>query len=229
MRPFAPIHLAPTLSKIELTKFLMNHHTTAHMSLEIILGPMFAGKSSYLLSTIRRYSAIGFPTLVLTSEIDTRYATNAICSHNHESHPAMAVKELMTIRDTVGYISARLIVIEESQFFPDLMKFTLEAVEKDKKDVIVVGLDGDSERRPFGEILQLIPYCDKVTKVTALCKRCGDGKEALFTYRTTNETSVVSVGTSDRYEALCRKHYLQQRAIDESAPLLRAVMEHNGC
>ncbi len=199
------------------------------MSLEILLGPMFAGKSSYLLSTVRRYNAIGFPTLILTSDIDTRYTPNAICSHNQESHPAIAVKELLSICDTVGYISARLIIVEESQFFKDLVPFALRAVEKDGKDVIVVGLDGDSERRPFGDILKLVPYCNKVTKVNALCKRCGNGTEALFTYRTTGETTVVSVGAADRYEALCRRHFLELKGRDENTRLTRAIQEHHGC
>lgn len=222
--------ISEALWKIEALDFLWSRQPRIlRMSLEILLGPMFAGKSSYLLSTIRRYEAIDFPVLVLTSEIDTRYTTNAICNHNKESHPAIAVKQLCSIMDTVGYISARLIIIEESQFFSDLLQFVLQAVEKDKKDVIVVGLDGDSKRRPFGDILKLIPYCDKVRKVTALCKRCGNGTEALFTYRTTEETSVVSVGAADRYEALCRRHYLELCALDDNAHIRRAAMEHNGC
>ncbi len=214
------------LSKIESSPVRIG--SPRGMSLELILGPMFAGKSSYLLSTIRRYEAIGFPILVLTSDIDTRYTTNAICNHNKESHPAMATKELCTVTDTVGYLTSRLVVIEESQFFSDLLPFVLQAVEKDKKDVIVVGLDGDSQRRPFGDILKLIPYCDKVSKVTALCKRCGNGTEALFTYRTTSETSVVSVGAADRYEALCRKHFLEMTRPPSQTPDVNAF-EHKGC
>lgn len=190
-------------------------HTKNNMSLEIILGPMFAGKSSYLLSTIRRYSAIGWSVLSVTSDIDTRYTTNAICSHNQESHPAIAVKELMPLIGSLNYENAKLIIVEESQFFSDLIEFVLHSVEKNNKIVIVVGLDGDSERRPFGKILDLIPYCDKVTKVTSLCKSCGNGTPALFTHRKTQNRSIVSVGAADQYEALCRKHYLEEKEIVE--------------
>lgn len=197
------------------------------MSLEIIVGPMFAGKSSYLLSTIRRYTAIGWSVLTITSDIDTRYTTNAICSHNQEKYPARAVKVLTPLFQDPQYESANLIIIEESQFFDDLIEFVLHSVEQKHKFVVVVGLDGDSERRPFGKILELIPYCDKVTKVTSLCKMCANGTPALFTHRKTADTSVVHVGAAEQYEALCRKHYLQEKNIckvdTEQMPL------HLGC
>lgn len=197
------------------------------MSLEIIVGPMFAGKSSYLLSTIRRYTAIGWSVLTITSDIDTRYATNAICSHNQEKYPARAVKLLMPLLQDTQYESANLIIIEESQFFDDLIEFVLHSVEHKNKFVVVVGLDGDSERRPFGKILELIPYCDKVTKVTSLCKLCGNGTPALFTHRKSPTTDVINVGAAEQYEALCRKHYLEQKNIvpvnTEHMPL------HLGC
>jgi thymidine kinase len=106
------------------------------------------------------------------------------------------------------FTEARLIVIEEAQFFKDLYKFVKYAVDTCDKDVLVVGLDGDSERRPFGRIAEIIPLCDKITKLTAMCKRCANGSPAIFTHRKDSDTSVIKVGT-DTYEALCRKHYLQ--------------------
>ncbi len=181
------------------------------MSLELLVGPMFAGKSSHLLSIIRRYTSINYPILIITSVLDTRYDKDAIHSHNHERYPAIAASELMSILPRKEYIDSKIIIIEESQFFEDLVNFVLRAVETDKKDVIVVGLDGDSERRPFGQILRLVPYCDKITKLTSFCSQCGDGTPALFTYRKTNEQSVISVGTSTQYEPLCRKHYLEYK------------------
>jgi thymidine kinase len=177
------------------------------MSLELILGPMFAGKSSYILSSLRRYEAIGWQVLCITSTLDTRYEENAIHSHNHERHTAISTLELLPLRETNKYKEARLLIIEEAQFFPDLYSFVEGAVEQHGKDVIVVGLDGDSERRPFGKILNLIPLCDKVTKLTAMCKRCETPTDAIFTYRKNSDKSVISVGTEAEYEALCRTHY----------------------
>jgi thymidine kinase len=181
------------------------------MSLELILGPMFAGKSSYILSSLRRYEAIGWQVLCITSTLDTRYEENAIHSHNHERHAAISTLELLPLRETNKYKEARLLIIEEAQFFSDLYSFVETAVEQHGKDVIVVGLDGDSERRPFGKILNLIPLCDKVTKLTAMCKRCETPTDAIFTYRKNSDKGVISIGTEAEYEALCRVHYTRLR------------------
>ena len=187
------------------------------MSLELILGPMFAGKSSYILSSLRRYEAIGWEVLCITSTLDTRYEENAIHSHNHERHAAVSTLALLPLRDTNKYKDARLLIIEEAQFFPDLYSFVETAVEQHGKDVIVVGLDGDSKRRPFGKILDLIPLCDKVTKLTAMCKRCETPTDAIFTYRKNGDKGVISVGTEAEYEALCRLHYTMQMSAASSA------------
>lgn len=185
------------------------------MSLEVILGPMWAGKSSTILGFIRRYKAIGWNVLVLTSALDNRYGEQTISSHDRENHPATAVSELKSIQGTPAYNEAQLIVLEESQFFPDLLDFVRHAVDCDKKHLVCVGLDGDSERRPFGQMLQLIPLCDSVKKITSLCKSCGDGTPALFSHRCAAAVGQVAVGAADLYEPLCRRHYLEKRESNE--------------
>jgi len=181
------------------------------MSLELIIGPMFSGKSSYLLSTIRKYKIIGWPVFIITSSFDKRYSNESkIVNHNQESCVAdISVKNLRDISDNPLYLQAKVIIIEEGQFFNNLVEFVLEAVEKFGKHVIVAGLDGDASRKPFGELLNLIPYCDNIVKLKALCKRCNDGTEALFTSNKGTITSTIDVGGADKYEALCRKHYLE--------------------
>jgi thymidine kinase len=170
---------------------------------------MFAGKSSELLGTIRKYSAIGWPVFVLTHGIDKRYGqTPEIVSHDSERYPALAVTDLYGIFDNEAYRSAKLVIVEEAQFFENLRDFVLTAVERDGKDVICVGLDGDAERKPFGQLLDLIPYCDSVVKRHAFCRRCKEPTPALFTYRKTAEEGQVLVGGAETYEPLCRKHYL---------------------
>jgi thymidine kinase len=181
------------------------------MSLELIIGPMFSGKSSYLLSTIRKYKEINWPVYIITSSFDKRYTNDSkIVNHNQESCKAnIAVKDLHDISNNPLYLQAKVIVIEEGQFFENLVEFVLEAVEKFGKHVIVAGLDGDASRKPFGELLNLIPYCDTIVKLKALCKKCNDGSEALFTSNKGTIVSTIDVGSSDKYEALCRKHYLE--------------------
>lgn len=181
------------------------------MSLDIVLGPMWAGKSSYILGKIRRYRAIGWNVLVITNSLDDRYGHHVISNHDNEYLPAVSCKELLPMFEDDRYNSAQLIILEESQFFPDLFDFTVKAVDKDQKHVVCVGLDGDSERRPFGSILQLIPYCDHVEKITSLCVECCNGTPALFSYRKNPSTEQIQVGAEASYSPLCRKHFLAKK------------------
>ena len=178
--------------------------------LELILGSMFSGKSSYLLSSIRKYKEIKWPIFIITSSFDTRYSTDAkIINHNQESCVAdVAVKKLSDLSTNIKYLEANVIIIEEGQFFEDLIPFVVEAVELYEKHVIVAGLDGDANRKPFGTLLDLIPYCDSIIKLKAFCKICNNGTEALFTSRREASALIVDVGGADKYEALCRSHYL---------------------
>lgn len=184
------------------------------MHLTLILGPMFAGKSSAILAKVRRARILGWNTLVLTSALDTRYqdSVTEVKTHDQEFLKALGVVSLLGVKESVMYSQARLLIIEEAQFFKDLYEFVVHAVEVDGKDVIVVGLDGDSDRRPFGDILRLVPLADEVVKLTALCKRCGDGTAALFSALVVGEkTEQICVGGADRYEPLCRRHYLENQ------------------
>jgi thymidine kinase len=182
------------------------------MSLELIVGPMFAGKSSAILSRVRRARTLGWNVFLVTCAIDTRYDASGarIMTHDKEGCSAIGVRSLEGVRGMADYRASRLVVIEEAQFFPDLYDFVLAAVEEDKKDVVVVGLDGDSDRKPFGKVLDLIPLSDKITKLTALCKRCGDGTGAIFSACVRgHKEGQVCVGGEDMYEPMCRKHYLE--------------------
>lgn len=181
------------------------------MSLELIIGPMFAGKSSTILQRVKRAEVIGIKTFIVTSSIDIRYNTNTnlVKTHDQESVQAIGLEDIKEITRFAGFCGAKLIIIEEAQFFSGLYEMVKNLVEVYKRDVIVVGLDGDSDRKPFGEILQLVPLADTITKLTALCKRCGDGTPALFTYSKLTKDTQVCVGDASIYEALCRKHYLQ--------------------
>jgi len=184
------------------------------MSLEIILGPMFAGKTSTIQSIVRRHEALGMKCVIYKPISDTRYGSNEyICSHDQERVKAIPAKNLTNHMLLEPYIQAKLVVIEEGQFFEDLYEFVIKAVDQDKKHVFVAGLDGDCFRQPFGQMLDLIPLADSVVKMNALCKPCADGTAALFTYRMTASTEIVEVGGSESYMPLCRKHYLNYTAL----------------
>ena len=198
------------------------------MSLHILLGPMFAGKTTEIQRIVRRQRVLGRPVLVLTANIDTRYATEAIVNHDRVSEAAVAVG-IDSLRDILGwrtFQNASAIVVDEAQFFRGcLYDFVRTAVDTYGKHVTVVGLDGDAHRKPFGDVLSLIPLADSVTKLTALCRRCGDGTAAIFTLRRplpplpaaeaavaeaiTENQEQVQVGGAEQYESVCRRHFTE--------------------
>lgn len=180
------------------------------MSLTLVIGPMFSGKSSYLLSSIRKYREIDWSIYIITSSFDKRYTSETkIVNHNQDYAVADAsVKYLNEVNSSKEYLESKVVIIEEAQFYPDLVDFVLEAVEVYDKHVIVAGLDGDASRKPFGKLLELIPYADTIIKLKALCKICNDGTEALFTSKKVHDSATVDIGGSDKYEALCRKHFI---------------------
>ena len=106
-------------------------------------------------------------------------------------------------------MKAKVIIIEEGQFYKNLLTFVTMLVDHYGKKVIVAGLDGDANRKMFGDILKLIPLSDSIIKLKSYCKKCNDGTEALFTSKNTDKIEIIDIGGSDKYEALCRKHYLE--------------------
>lgn len=152
---------------------------------------------------------------VITHSSDTRYSTDpAVVNHDKIAIPAVGCDTLMPLISNLDFQQSRLVVIEEGQFFEDLVPFVTQAVDNLEKHVVVVGLDGDAQRRPFGHVLELIPLCDRVTKMTAMCRTCRDGTPALFTFAHAKEATQASVdgvphvGAEDKYAPLCRRHFL---------------------
>ena len=181
----------------------------------MIVGPMFAGKSSAIQSIVKRHKAMKWPICVITHSIDTRYSEESLLvNHDQQSIPAIRTESLVQQMGTPSYIESRLVVVEEAQFFKDLVPFVQIAVDTHGKHVVVVGLDGDSERLPFGRLLDLIPLADRITKLTAFCTDCSDGTAAIFTYAhsRSEEASNIYVGGAETYSALCRNHYLARKA-----------------
>ena len=181
------------------------------MSLDILLGPMFAGKSSRILSIVSRYAALDMPVLVIKHADDMRYSQNEIATHNNQRAPCVAVRDLDDVR-LEDILRFKVLIVDEAQFFQRLVPFVEWVVDTHKKHLYLVGLDGDSNRRPFqSDLLQCIPLADSVEKLTALCRRCRDGTPGLFTYRHSGpHDQQVIVGGSDLYATLCRKCYLRQ-------------------
>jgi thymidine kinase len=176
------------------------------MSLEVVIGPMFSGKSSYALSYVRRQRAIGKRVLVIKPNIDNRYTYGAfVVTHNEERIPCNVwdIKNPLCMLSDLNY---DCFVIEEAQFFSHLTHLCSHLLFSEKKHILVVGLDGDAQQKKFGEILDLIPLATSVTKLTALCCECKDGTAGAYTKRLNSGDMQVDVGGAEKYAAVCLNH-----------------------
>jgi thymidine kinase len=184
----------------------------------VIVGPMFAGKTTTLLRRIQSESSNGRSVAIIKSNKDTRYGLDSIVTHDGVKLPCLALPDLSSFRQKFGldaYDQLDVIGIDEAQFFEDLYDFCREAADHDGKTVIVSGLDGDYLRRSFGSVLDIIPLADSVTKLTARCELCG--KRAFFTLRKTAETETELIGGADVYMPVCRQHYVSGQGVIEAA------------
>ena len=185
--------------------------------LHIYVGNMMSNKTSSLIRELVVDASIGLNVLYINHSLDERSPT-IISTHN----PMLKLDcDLTTIKfiktdklSTVDISKYDVIGIDEAQFFADLYSTVKQWVDTTSKKVVVVGLDGTSQREKFGQILDLIPLCDTVTKLTAYCKRCANSNprkliKAPFTHRFSDDSSVICVGGSNLYEPVCRSCYLE--------------------
>ena len=119
----------------------------------------------------------------------------------------MELIENKTYRDLL--YNTDIIGIDEAQFFDDLIQFVIY-IESLHKTVIIAGLDGDSDRKPFGQILNCIPLCDEVVKLTALDMISNDGTKAIFSKRLKTKEKVIAVGGKESYVAVSRENYFSK-------------------
>ena len=171
-------------------------------SLELIIGPMMSGKSTELIRRIRRHQVIGNKVLIINSCSDVRCG-NEIKTHDNKIVNAEKFNSLM---DCKTYSNYDVVAIDEAQFFEDLLEFTNLLLDNNKH-VIITGLNGDSEQKKFGFILDLIPKADKLDLLSGLCTICKDGTLGHFSVRNDSKNSdQIFIGGSDSYQCVCRKH-----------------------
>ena len=179
--------------------------------LELIIGPMYAGKSTELIRIINRYKCLNKKIVVINHVLNNRYGVIGLTTHNKECFDTcLNIENLREFDENKELLyETDVIIIEELQFFSDAFEIITKWCDIDLKTVIAAGLDGDFMRAPFGDVLKLIPHAEKITSVKALCKKCGDGTSASFSKRITNDLDKTVIGSNDIYEAVCRKHYLE--------------------
>jgi thymidine kinase len=175
------------------------------MALELIIGPMFAGKTTYAIDLVRRYANQGLRVLVVKPAIDTRFVNlNELTTHNGDSVPCYTTCTLNSLTaDFIQHFS--VIIVDEAQFFEGLVPFVEFAVDTHLKIVYLIGLSGDSDRRSFGELLDTIPLANRITH---LHSRCACGNPALFTRRLRTGFDQIAIGGSEMYRPECRFCYV---------------------
>jgi thymidine kinase len=180
--------------------------------LDIIIGPMFAGKSCELIRRIRLLKVLKKQYIVVKPKIDTRYDENMIVSHNFDKVNCVQLSYLKEIFE-YSLDDIDTIFIDEGQFFEDLVENVKILVEKKNINVVLGGLDGDSNRNKFGHILELIPFANSCIKINAACIMCLDGTPAPFSFRKKYLHNIsheqILIGSNDSYMSLCRKHYIE--------------------
>jgi thymidine kinase len=176
--------------------------------LKVIVGPMYSGKTTELLNIYYKYSYNGFRCCLINYSGDTRYHKTMMSTHTNQMVSCIncyALKEIFEGSLKVGEYD--IFLINEGQFFGDLKKYVTELIDVFDKRVYVCGLDSDFRRNKFGEILELIPICDEVVKLTAICKECKS--TAIFTHRLSFEKEQTIIG-SGNYVSLCRECYMKK-------------------
>ena len=189
--------------------------------IHVRVGPMFAGKSTYLLQQYRKYSR-KYPTLIIKYFQDTRYSTTGIGTHDniiHSENVIVCTKNIWETKDQT--INFKVICIEEGQFYTGLVTFC-EWLAREGKCVVVVGLDSDFNGKGFGEIPELLPRSDSFKKIHAVCTIEGCDNAAAFTARLAhiNNDEQEIIGGADKYIAVCRQHHPSLSQIHNVPPLL---------
>ena len=171
--------------------------------LQLILGPMYSGKSTELIRRIKRFQLAKHKCLIINYANDDRYARDSIATHDRQTLSAISTNQLIFSDDQLnGYT---VIGIDEGQFFDGISKFADDNANKGRI-VIVAALDGDFRRRQFSNFLDIIPLSETITKLTAICTICY--KMAPFTRRLTTESTIELIGGAEKYAACCRDCYI---------------------
>tara|TARA_A100001015_G_scaffold313656_1_gene421380 strand:- start:2912 stop:3499 length:588 start_codon:yes stop_codon:yes gene_type:complete len=180
--------------------------------LKVILGSMFSGKTTELIKEYNRYTSCGFKCCFINHRLDDRYGSGCTTTKTHSqitiqnSASCHKLQELFKCSNPFDNIfNYDVYLINEGQFFEDLYYYVDLLINNKNKKVYVCGLNGDFERKKFGSILDIIPLCDDVVILKAICKNCKK-KDGIFTNRLSNETEQTLIGT-DNYTSLCRICY----------------------
>jgi thymidine kinase len=170
--------------------------------IEVIVGPMFSGKSEELIRRLRRAEIARKKVQIFKPIIDDRYSKNGIVSHSGLEIQSDPVKDAHEIINKI-HILTEVVGIDEGQFLGEGLIIVCQKLAEAGKRVIVSGLDMDYLGRPFAPMPQLLTIAEEITKFLAICIRCGN--PAVHTQRLVHSDELIVVGAKGMYEARCRR------------------------
>jgi thymidine kinase len=172
-------------------------------SIEVITGSMFSGKTEELIRRLRRAQFAGLKVEIFKPSLDKRYSETRVVSHDEKSILSTPVDNPSAILLLAGDVD--VVGIDEAQFFDSSIVDVCNTLADNGIRILVAGLDMDFLGNPFGPMPALLSIAEYVTKVHAICMRCGN--LATYSYRKSDADQVVLLGEKDLYEPLCRTCY----------------------
>lgn len=177
--------------------------------IEVICGSMFSGKTEELIRRLKRAKFAHQRVEIFKPAIDTRYSEEEVVSHDSNSIASTPIDSSASI--VLFSSDIDVVGIDEAQFFDEGLVDVCNQLANNGIRVIIAGLDMDFKGIPFGPMPNLCAIADEVTKVHAICVKCGN--LAYVSHRTTNNDKRVLLGEKDTYEPLCRECY--RKALQE--------------
>lgn len=178
-------------------------------SIEVICGSMFSGKTEELIRRLKRAQFAKQKVEIFKPAIDTRYDDVKVVSHDSNSIHSTPVPSSANILLLASDV--QVVGIDEAQFFDEGLTAVCNQLADSGVRVIVAGLDMDYLGKPFGPMPALLAIAEYVTKVHAICMRCGN--LANHSHRMTNESALVLLGETNNYEPLCRDCFVEARQV----------------
>lgn len=175
--------------------------------IEVICGSMFSGKTEELIRRLNRARIAKQRVEIFKPHIDKRYSEEDVVSHDSKAIQSIPVESASQILFYAN--DMEVIGIDEAQFFDDELAAVCDQLANNGVRVIIAGLDMDFQGKPFGPLPGLMAKAEYVTKVHAICMRCGN--LANYSHRTIPNEKLVMLGETESYEPLCRKCYYEAR------------------
>jgi thymidine kinase len=172
-------------------------------SIEVVCGSMFSGKTEELIRRLNRARIARLKVEIFSPKADTRYLENALVSHNENSIPSTPVENASSILLLASDV--HVVGIDEAQFFDAELPDVCNILANKGVRVIVAGLDMDFKGQPFGPMPAIMAMAESVTKLQAVCVRCGN--PAMYSFRLVPDESKVLLGEKESYEPRCRICY----------------------